>query len=86
MILMLAMSVFALTLSIIGFWDNPKLSLFNKWSLTGVAVVVLAMSLWLVVEGLVSFTRGRGGLTFEEASPGPAEGEEAQAIDSAQVG
>jgi carbon starvation protein len=85
MILMLAMSVFALTLSIIGFWDNPKLSVFNKWSLTGVAVVVLAMSLWLVVEGLVSFTRGRGGLKFEEAPPGPAERGEEQAIDSAHI-
>ena len=66
MVLMLSLSVWALVESMIGFWDNPKLSEFNKWSLTGVASVVLAMSLWLLIEGLLSFARGRGGLDFAD--------------------
>jgi hypothetical protein len=33
-----------------------------------VTLVVLAMSLWLIVEGLVSFSRGREGLDVEDAS------------------
>jgi carbon starvation protein len=84
MILMLSMSVFALVLSIAGFWDNPKLNDFNKWSLTLTALVVLAMSLWLVVEGLLSFSRGRGGLE-PNVTPAIEPQEEAKAIDSAHV-
>jgi carbon starvation protein len=84
MILMLSMSVFALILSIAGFWDNPKLNDFNKWSLTVIALVVLVMSLWLVVEGLLSFSRGRGGLEPDE-TPAAESDAETKAIDSVRV-
>ncbi len=72
MVLMLAMSIWAMTINLVGFWENESLSKFNQWSLTVVTLVVLAMSLWLIVEGLLSFARGRGGLEREEReSPEP---------------
>ncbi|HUT90993.1 MAG TPA: carbon starvation protein A [Thermoguttaceae bacterium] len=85
MVLMLAMSVWAMEVSLVGFWKNPDLSPFNKWSLTAVTLVVLAMSLWLIVEGLLSFARGRGGLDFGE-EPEQVPAEELREIDSADLG
>jgi len=85
MVLMLAMSVWAMEVSLMGFWENPALSQFNRWSLTAVTLVVLAMSLWLIVEGLLSFARGRGGLDLDE-KPQDLTTEERQAIDSAHQG
>ncbi len=67
MMVMLVMSIWAMVVSLIGFWQNPKLTPFNRWSLTAVTLVVLSMSLWLIVEGLLSFARGRGGLDMEDA-------------------
>jgi carbon starvation protein len=68
MIVMLVMSIWAMVVSLIGYWENPALGPFNRWSLTAVTVAVLGMSLWLIVEGLVSFTHGRGGLEVEGGS------------------
>jgi carbon starvation protein len=70
MVLMLAMSMWAIEVNLVSFWKNPALSSFNRWSLTVVTLVVLAMSLWLIVEGLLSFARGRGGLELDE-EPAP---------------
>jgi carbon starvation protein len=86
MVIMLAMSIWAIGVSLIGFWDNPQLTLFNRWLLTLVTLVVLAMSLWLIVEGLASFARGRGGLDFEDEAPGELGLEEAETVGSAQLG
>ena len=55
MVVMLVMSIWAMGLSMIGFWQS------EKWSLLGVSVAVLAMSLWLIVEGLLAFGQGRPG-------------------------
>ena len=66
MVLMLAMSTWAMGLSLIGFWQNQDLTQFNKISLTVVTLVVLGMSLWLIVEGMLSFAKGRGGLELGE--------------------
>jgi len=68
MILMLMMSIWAVVVSLIGFWHNPDLKPFNQWSLTAVTLLVLAMSVWLIAEGLLSFARGRGGLDLKEES------------------
>lgn len=54
MIIMLAMSMWAMALSLSAFWRD------EKWSLVGVSTIVLAMSLWLIAEALLSFTKGRG--------------------------
>ena len=85
MVLMLAISMWAIEVNILSFWENPKLTPFNKWSLTAVTLVILAMSLWLIVEGLLSFARGRGGLTIPD-TPSDVSAEEATAIDSAHLG
>jgi carbon starvation protein len=86
MVIMLAMSIWAIGVSLIGFWDDPKLSLPNRWLLSSVTLVVLAMSLWLIVEGLLSFARGRGGLDLDEKPPSELTAEEAEAIDAAHLG
>jgi len=66
MVIMLCLSMWAVFVSLLGFWRNPGLSEFNRWSLIVVTLTILAMSLWLIVEGLLSFARGRGGLDIEE--------------------
>lgn len=66
MVIMLAMSTWAMAVSLMGFWHDPELTPFNRWSLTAVTLIVLGMSLWLIVEGLLSFARGRGGLNFQQ--------------------
>jgi carbon starvation protein len=87
MVLMLILSVWALVESVFGFWKDARLTEFNRWSLTVVSLVVLAMSLWLLVEGLLSFARGRGGLGFDEPQePSPPSQEEIAAVDSAHLG
>ena len=65
MVVMLVMSIWAMGLSMIGFWQS------EKWSLLGVSVAVLAMSLWLIVEGLLAFAQGRTLEPAEAASVGP---------------
>jgi len=85
MVIMLAMAMWAIGVMLRGFWHNPSLTRFNQWTLTGVTLVVLAMSLWLIVEGLLSFARGRGGLDLDEPAA-KISAEETAAIDSAHLG
>ena len=59
MVFMLALAGWALAIQLHGF------ILKGNRPLVGVTVIVLAMSGWLVVEALLSFARGRGGLNFE---------------------
>ncbi len=82
MVLMLTMSIWAVAVSLQGFWSDPKLNVFNRWSLTVVTLIILAMSLWLIVEGLLSFARGRGGLDFDRDGTIdlPAEQAESQTV------
>lgn len=86
MVIMLAMSMWAIGVNLVSFWDNPELTLLSKWLLTLVTLVILGMSLWLIVEGLASFARGPGGLDLDEQPPSDLTGEEAKAIDSAHLG
>jgi len=46
----------------------PKFWAQRQWPLLSVSVVVLLMALWLVVEALLSFARGRGEVVLEESS------------------
>ncbi|MDY0165223.1 MAG: carbon starvation protein A [Thermoguttaceae bacterium] len=66
MILMLVVSIWAMVLSMIGFWTRPEQPW--RWALIGVTAIVLAMSLWLMVEAMLSFAKGRGGLD-EDGEP-----------------
>lgn len=72
MLAMLITSAWAMVASIPSYWSQPKLSLLQKWSLTAVSLVVLAMAAWLIVEAMLSFARGRGrpeGAPAAEALP-----------------
>ena len=86
MVIMLVMSMWAMIVSLQSFWVDPNLTLFNKRSLTAITLIVLAMSLWLIVEGLLSFSRGRGGVDLDDRQPPEIDREQAKAVDSAHIG
>ncbi len=54
MVFMLALAIWALVIQLMDFVRN------ENWALVGVTGIVLAMSAWLTVEALLTFTRGRG--------------------------
>lgn len=85
MIAMLLMTTWAMIDSLVRFWQDTSLESFNRWSLIGVSVVVLVMAAWLIVEAMISFGRGRGGIDLE-GPPAPVDHEEAEAIDAAHIG
>lgn len=58
--LMLVVSIWAMLYSLRGFWND------EKWSLVGVSSFVLALTIWLVIEAVASFGRGRGIDGFDE--------------------
>ncbi len=60
MVLMLVVTIWAMIISLQGFWEN------GQWLLLLVAGGILVISLWLLVEAAMSFARGRGGLQFED--------------------
>ena len=78
MAIMLTMSVWAMVLSLIGFCEE------GKWSLAGVSIIVLAISLWLAVEAVMSFARGRDGFEDDDESP-EMPSDELAAIDAAHL-
>jgi len=59
MAIMLALAGWALTEQLEGFWEA------ENWPLVAVTSIVLIMSVWLIVEAVMSFARGRGGLDFD---------------------
>jgi len=77
MLIMLVMAIWAMVGSIPGFWELGELSVLQKWSLTVVSLIVLAMALWLIVEGLLSFARGREAARLPEEDAEPAASEAA---------
>lgn len=76
---MLLVSIWAMVLSLIQFWNEGKLSL------AVVSVVVLAMSAWLIVEAVLSFLRGRDSIDLD-GDDVPMSAEEEAAIDTAHLG
>ncbi len=83
MVLMLAVSIWAMVLSLIGFWTAPE----QPWRgvLIGVTVIVLAMALWLMAEAMLSFAKGRGGLVEDGREP-EADGEGLAGVSTAHLG
>jgi carbon starvation protein len=80
MLLMLAVAAWAIAIQLHGFWNE------RNWSLVGVCVVVVIMSVWLVIEALLSFARGRGGLEFgDDESEKPSQ-EELAAVGANELG
>jgi len=75
MLVMLVTSAWAMLASLPGYWSLPNLRLVQKWSLTAVSLAVLAMAVWLIVEALLSFARGRAAseaFSAPEAKPARA--------------
>ncbi len=71
MLAMLVTSAAAMLVSLPGYWSEPKLTLLQKWSLTAVSLVVLALAAWLVVEGLIAFARRSAGTEVPAAAEAP---------------
>jgi carbon starvation protein len=67
MALMLTMTIWAMFFKLGEFYSE------EKWALFGFSLVILAMSFWLLAEAVLSFRRGRGGLTIDDAGPTAAE-------------
>lgn len=70
MLLMFGISAYAMFGQLQSFFAG------GNWAMVTVTLVILGMALWLIVESLLSFARGRGGLDFSDPSAGeqqPAE-------------
>jgi carbon starvation protein len=64
MAIMLCVSIAAILYSVAQNW--PRAGQVPNWNILGVSLVVLAMALWLIVEAILSFLRGRGNLGLPE--------------------
>jgi carbon starvation protein len=78
MLLMLAVSVSAMIFQLRNFWMK------ENWPLIIVSVIVLGMALWLTVEALLSFARGRGGVGLDEETPMVPAEQEQEVVGSAE--
>jgi carbon starvation protein len=65
MVFMLGVAAYAMKFKLEEFWSK------GDWALAAVSIVVLVMSVWLVIEAIISFSRGRG--TLSETEPPAAE-------------
>ncbi len=83
MVLMLAVSIWAMAINLRGFVASETLEPAVRLSLIGVCLAVMAMAFWLIAEGLVAFARGRGGLDLaDDALPAAVE----ELAEPAEVG
>lgn len=78
MVLMLTVTIWAMTHNLIGFFNDPKQP--GREILIAVTVIELGMSFWLLVEAGMSFSRGRGGLDFGDDPDEATKGE--KTVDS----
>ncbi len=71
MVLMLVFSVWAMCVTLYGFWTRPDQDW--RWVLTIVSLLVLGLSFWLIVEAILSFRGPRGEPPEEQpGQPAPA--------------
>jgi len=83
MALMLTMTVWAMAYQMSGFIET------KSWMLFGVSVVVMLMTAWLIVEAVLSFARGRGGIDItdrEDDEDHPHPKDEAAATAASHLG
>jgi carbon starvation protein len=81
MAIMLVMTIWAMIASLVNFYgQTPK-----PWLLIGASVVLLALSLWLLVEAAAAFGR-RERLVIDGEPPEPVDREQAQAAASSHLG
>jgi carbon starvation protein len=62
--IMLSVSIGAILYNVAGNWPGGGREV--NWNQLGVSLIVLAMALWLIVEAVLSFGRGRGNLGLPE--------------------
>jgi len=83
MLLMLAVSVWALLVLITGFVTAPDQPW--RWTLTGTTIALLLLAFWLIAEALLSLRVQRGGL--DDEPPGtPTTADQDRATDAAHLG
>lgn len=82
MVAMFVISLLAMLINLRDFWTAEV----RNWPLIVTDVVVLLMTVWLIVEAAVSFSRGRGGLIFHDDQPPPHEHEQDEVVASTHLG
>ncbi|NQU21093.1 MAG: carbon starvation protein A [Candidatus Nealsonbacteria bacterium] len=60
MVLMFGVSIYAMAGQLEGFVKD------GQWAMVTVCAIILGIAGWLIVEAIISFARGRGGLDFGE--------------------
>ncbi len=82
MVLMLVMTVWAMVSNLISLLTGQQQSPL----LVVTTIVVLIMSFWLLVEGVLSFRRGRGGLSLDDEPPPRVDHTRDEVTDAAHLG
>jgi carbon starvation protein len=83
MLVMLAVSVWALIVLIVGFVTAPEQPW--RWTLTGTTIALLLLAFWLIAEALLSLRLQRGGLGEDDETP-PIEPSHDREVDAAHLG
>ncbi|MDA1043623.1 MAG: carbon starvation protein A [Verrucomicrobia bacterium] len=65
---MLGISLYAMVTNLIEFLHHE----IRNWSLISVSIVILIMTVWMLIEAVISFSRGRGGIGLKEDAAAPA--------------
>ncbi len=83
MVIMLTMTAWAMASQLDEFYRE------KKWLLFSVSVIVMAMTTWLVIEAILSFRRGRGGLEIiddDDSDEGTTDEDAVAAASTAHLG
>ncbi len=82
MVIMLSMTVWAMALQLQKFYKDYDKE--TTWLLFWVSAIVMAMAAWLIVEAILSFSRGRGGLEISDVEE--TDDEAVEAASAAHLG
>ncbi len=77
--MMLVMTAWAMAIQLKGFYKD------KQWLLFGVSVVVVLMTTWLVIEAILSFCRGRGGLSIAHDDEDPHD-DQSEVVSATHLG
>lgn len=82
MVLMFAVSIGAMLMKL----SNDLDAEVKNWQLIWTTIVVLAMTFWLIVEAIISFSRGREGLDLEPGPASPVDEDVDEAVAASELG
>ncbi|QDU64891.1 Carbon starvation protein A [Planctomycetes bacterium Pan216] len=85
MVVMLSVSMWAMCLNVADSFMKEEWTR-KEHSIIWVSLAVMAMSVWLIVEGILSFARGRDGGADPPATPPEVHSEEDEVAASAHLG